>query len=224
MQGEVARLGMQLAGAHQACELLGAVALNTEAQRMQETAALSAHYNELYVQVLAMHQQGTWVCFSLVIPYRDAWVPHCLYHLLPSNPRPCPAHRHHRCVPCAQFGAACEALRLQGAALADVEAAYQWMSAERANVHAALHASLVEQARERAASDELRRQLADERAWRQACFGALVRFLTYRGLAGTYMYTYHSRSICSQLAEAHAMPAGGAGALRHLLGLIMVST
>jgi len=98
-------------------------------------------------------------------------------------------------VPCAQFGAACEALRLQGAALADVEAAYQWMSAERANVHAALHASLVEQARERAASDELRRQLADERAWRQAGFGALVRFLTCWGLAGAYMYTYVTRVV-----------------------------
>ena len=78
VQGEVARLSMQLAGAHKACELLGSVALNAELQRMQETAALSAHINELSNQVLAMHQQGTWVCFTLVIPCRDAWVPHCL--------------------------------------------------------------------------------------------------------------------------------------------------
>ena len=72
---------MQLAGAHKACELMCSVALNAELQRMQETAALSAHINELANQVLAMHQQGTWVCFTLVIPYRDAWVSHCWSHL-----------------------------------------------------------------------------------------------------------------------------------------------
>ncbi len=70
------------------------------------------------------------------------------------------------------------------------------MSAELAYAHAALRAGLVEQARERAANDdELRRQLADERAWRQACFGTLVRFLTCWGLAGAYMYTYVTRVV-----------------------------
>ncbi len=96
MQGQVALLSVKLAGALKACELLCCVALNAEAQRMQETAALSAHNTELFNQVLAMHQQGTWVCFTLVIPYRDAWVPHCAYRLLPSNPRPCPVYRRHK--------------------------------------------------------------------------------------------------------------------------------
>ncbi len=85
-------------------------------------------------------------------------------------------------MPCAQHGVAREALRLHNAALADANAACEWTSTQLAHAHAALQARLVEQARERAATDQLRGQLADARAWLQAYRGALVRLLTCWGV------------------------------------------